>query len=82
MEISIGKLKSSAWQLFSTWKLFVKVKMIHSAECNLERCHNLRSCHEKSRTILCMILHFKMFLLFCELDCYGPMIICIHIGLA
>jgi len=51
MEISIGKLKSSAWQLFSTWKLFVKVKTIHSAECNLERCHNLRSCHEKSRTI-------------------------------
>jgi hypothetical protein len=51
MEISIGKLKSSAWQLFSTWKLFVKVKTIHSAECNLERCHNLRYCHEKSRTI-------------------------------
>lgn len=45
----------------------------------LERCHNIKSCHQEGRAILCMILHFKVLLHFCEMDCYDPMIMCVHI---
>ncbi len=71
-------MKSSTWQLFSTWKSFVKLKMVHNSKCKLERHHN-RSYHQESRTIWYAILHFLVLLYFYEVDWYCLMIMFVHI---